>query len=110
VNRVVPDEQLDTEALKLAERIALMPPVSVGITKRSLNKMMMIFFDLILGRGLRPGCYGETLWRGHYLQMWMCPCLGSLMQPIFGLPGSGYETIRAVLGQMVSLSRTSKHP
>lgn len=39
VNRVVPDDQLDAESLKLAERIALMPPVSLGITKRSLNKM-----------------------------------------------------------------------
>jgi len=39
VNRVVPDDQLDAEALKLAERIALMPPVSVSITKRSFNKM-----------------------------------------------------------------------
>lgn len=48
VNRVVPDEQLDTEALKLAERIALMPPVSVGITKRSLNKMQ----DYIMGMSM----------------------------------------------------------
>jgi enoyl-CoA hydratase len=48
VNRVVPDDQLDTEALKLAERIALMPPVSVGITKRSLNKMQ----DHIMGMSM----------------------------------------------------------
>ena len=39
INRVVPDDRLEEESLKLAERIALMPPVSVGIVKRSLNKM-----------------------------------------------------------------------
>lgn len=39
INRVVPDDQLEKEAIKLAERIALMPPVAVGIIKRSLNKM-----------------------------------------------------------------------
>jgi enoyl-CoA hydratase len=39
INRIVADDQLDAEALKLAERIALMPPVSLGITKRTLNKM-----------------------------------------------------------------------
>ena len=38
VNRVVPDDQLETEALRLAERVALMPPVAVGITKRAMNK------------------------------------------------------------------------
>jgi enoyl-CoA hydratase/carnithine racemase len=35
----VPDDQLDAEALKLAERIAMMPPVAVGMTKRALNKV-----------------------------------------------------------------------
>jgi enoyl-CoA hydratase len=39
INRVVPDDQLDAEALKLAERIAMMPPVAVGITKRTMNKV-----------------------------------------------------------------------
>ncbi len=39
VNRVVPDNRLQAEALKLAERVALMPPVSVALTKRSLNKI-----------------------------------------------------------------------
>lgn len=39
VNRVVPDDRLDAEALSLAERIALMPPVTLGLSKRQLNKM-----------------------------------------------------------------------
>ena len=39
VNRVVSDDRLDAEALKLAERIALMPPVALSFTKRSLNRM-----------------------------------------------------------------------
>jgi enoyl-CoA hydratase len=39
VNRVVPDDQLDKEAVRLAERIALMPPVAVKINKRYLNKI-----------------------------------------------------------------------
>jgi enoyl-CoA hydratase len=39
VNRVVPDDRLDAEALKLADRVALMPPTAIAITKRSLNRM-----------------------------------------------------------------------
>lgn len=39
INRVVPDADLEAETLKLAERIALMPPLAVWITKRSLNKI-----------------------------------------------------------------------
>ena len=42
INRIVPDDKLDAEALKLAERIALMPPVALGITKRSMNRMQDI--------------------------------------------------------------------
>ena len=42
INRVVPDDRLDAEALNLAERIALMPPVALGITKRSMNRMQDI--------------------------------------------------------------------
>ena len=38
INRIVPDERLDAEALKMAERIALMPPVSLAMTKRAMNK------------------------------------------------------------------------
>jgi enoyl-CoA hydratase len=38
INRIVPNDRLDAEALKLAERIALMPPVSVALTKRAMNK------------------------------------------------------------------------
>jgi len=39
INRIVPDDQLDAQALKLAQRIALMPPATLSITKRTLNKM-----------------------------------------------------------------------
>jgi enoyl-CoA hydratase/carnithine racemase len=39
INRVVKDGTLDAECLRLAERIALMPPRAVMLTKRSLNKV-----------------------------------------------------------------------
>lgn len=42
INRVVKDGTLDAECLRLAERIALMPPRAVALTKRSLNKMQEI--------------------------------------------------------------------
>jgi enoyl-CoA hydratase len=37
VNRVVPKEHLEDEVMKLAGRIACMPPVVVSLTKRSIN-------------------------------------------------------------------------
>ena len=37
VNRVVPAERLAEEAMRLARRIALSPPVAVALTKRSVN-------------------------------------------------------------------------
>ncbi|MBI3085017.1 MAG: enoyl-CoA hydratase [candidate division NC10 bacterium] len=37
VNRVVPTERLAEEAMRLARRIALAPPVAVALTKRSVN-------------------------------------------------------------------------
>jgi enoyl-CoA hydratase len=39
LNRVVPDGTLEAECMRLAERIALMPPRAVSLTKRSLNKL-----------------------------------------------------------------------
>src|SRR5690606_27544824 len=42
VNRVVPDGTLDAECQRLADRIALMPPRMIGLTKRSLNKTQEI--------------------------------------------------------------------
>lgn len=39
VNRVVADSQLEAETLRLAERIALTPPVAARLVKRSLNHM-----------------------------------------------------------------------
>ena len=42
VNRVVKDGTLDAECLRLAERVALMPPRAVMLTKRSLNKVQEI--------------------------------------------------------------------
>ena len=39
VNRVVPDDRLEAETMRLAERIALMPPRALWLTKRSLNKL-----------------------------------------------------------------------
>ncbi len=42
INRVVKDGTLDAECLRLAERIALMPPRAVALTKRSLNKVQEI--------------------------------------------------------------------
>ena len=39
LNRVVPDGTLEAECRRLAERIALMPPRAVSLTKRSLNKL-----------------------------------------------------------------------
>ncbi len=38
INRVVKDGTLNAECLRLADRIALMPPRAVALTKRSLNK------------------------------------------------------------------------
>jgi enoyl-CoA hydratase len=40
VNRVVPDGSLDAECQRLADRIAMMPPRQVWLTKKSLNKML----------------------------------------------------------------------
>lgn len=39
INRVVADGTLEAECMRLAERVALMPPRAVWITKRSLNKL-----------------------------------------------------------------------
>ncbi len=39
VNRVVPDGTVEAECQRLADRIALMPPRAVWLTKRSLNKL-----------------------------------------------------------------------
>ena len=40
INRVVPDGTLDAECQRLAERIAMMPPRQIWLTKKSLNKML----------------------------------------------------------------------
>lgn len=37
VNRVVPDDQLAVETTKLAEKLSLMPPRGIGLTKRAIN-------------------------------------------------------------------------
>jgi 2-(1,2-epoxy-1,2-dihydrophenyl)acetyl-CoA isomerase len=37
VNQVVPDEQLVTEAKKLAEKLASLPTRAIGLTKRAIN-------------------------------------------------------------------------
>src|SRR5690606_28789901 len=42
VNRVVPDGRLEAECQRLADRIALMPPRMLQLTKRSLNKTQEI--------------------------------------------------------------------
>ncbi len=42
VNRVVPDGTLEAECQRLADRIALMPPRMLQLTKRSFNKMQEI--------------------------------------------------------------------
>lgn len=47
VNRVVPDGTLEAECQRLADRIALMPPRMVAMTKRSLNKMQEIQGQLL---------------------------------------------------------------
>jgi enoyl-CoA hydratase len=39
INRVVQDGRLEAECMRLAERIALMPPRAIRLTKRSLNKL-----------------------------------------------------------------------
>lgn len=39
LTKVVPDGRLDAECMRLAERICLMPPQAVQLTKRSLNKL-----------------------------------------------------------------------
>jgi enoyl-CoA hydratase len=38
VNRVVPVEHLDQEALELAQRIAVLDPVGISLTKRAINR------------------------------------------------------------------------
>jgi enoyl-CoA hydratase len=38
VNRVVPAERLDQEALELAQRIAVLDPVGISLTKRAINR------------------------------------------------------------------------
>jgi enoyl-CoA hydratase len=40
INRVVPREKLDEEVLKLAKRIALMPPEAISLTKASINRTL----------------------------------------------------------------------
>ena len=40
INRVVPDGTLDAECQRLADRIAMMPPRQIWLTKKSLNKML----------------------------------------------------------------------
>ena len=40
INRVVPQERLEEEVLKLAKRIALMPPVAISLTKASVNRTL----------------------------------------------------------------------
>jgi enoyl-CoA hydratase len=47
VNRVVPDGALEAECQRLADRIALMPPRMVSMTKRSLNKLQEIQGQLL---------------------------------------------------------------
>jgi enoyl-CoA hydratase len=47
INRVVPDGTLDAECRRLADRIALMPPRMVWMTKRSLNKLQEIQGQLL---------------------------------------------------------------
>jgi enoyl-CoA hydratase/carnithine racemase len=39
LSKVVPDGRLEAECRRLAERICLMPPRAVQLTKRSLNKL-----------------------------------------------------------------------
>lgn len=38
VNRVVPRDKLEDEVMELAKRIALMPPVALSLTKKTLNR------------------------------------------------------------------------
>ena len=38
VNRVVPRDKLEEEVMELAKKIALMPPVALSLTKKSLNR------------------------------------------------------------------------
>ncbi len=47
INRVVKDGTLDAECRRLADRIALMPPRMLQMTKRSLNKLQEIQGQLI---------------------------------------------------------------
>lgn len=42
VNRVVPREKLEEEVMKLAKKIALLPPFAVMLSKRSLNRTLDI--------------------------------------------------------------------
>jgi enoyl-CoA hydratase len=42
INRVVEDGTLDAECQRMADRVALMPPRALWITKRSLNKLQEI--------------------------------------------------------------------
>ena len=47
INRVVKDGMLEAECQRLADRIALMPPRVVSMTKRSLNKLQEIQGQLL---------------------------------------------------------------
>lgn len=47
IAKVVPDGSLEAECQRLADRIALMPPRAVQMTKRSLNKMWEIQGQLL---------------------------------------------------------------
>jgi enoyl-CoA hydratase len=47
INRVVKDGTLEAECQRLADRIALMPPRVVWMTKRSLNKLQEIQGQLL---------------------------------------------------------------
>lgn len=48
VNRVVPDEQLQAETLKLATQLAQGPTQAVGLLKRAMNQAMKTDFDAYL--------------------------------------------------------------
>ena len=54
VNRVVPRKRLAAETLALAERIALVPPVTAGLVKESLNQTAAL-----MGK--------EHAWRYHFM-------------------------------------------
>jgi enoyl-CoA hydratase len=56
-NRVFPADQLMTEALAMAERIAMLPPQAVQDTKQLLNQQLRMAAVGVLGQGLA----GETV-------------------------------------------------